>query len=108
MHFVEAKHSQPIVAILIGEMFDEWLDGLHISLESFSTTTMGSWVFNYVEALKASGVRPVIFCISTRVQTITRLPHYPTGSRLVIIPPPRVYRLLNFILHMICYLNVCS
>ena len=108
MQLAQASPSQPVVAILIGEMFDDWLDGLGISLESFYTTTMGSWVFNYVEALKASGVRSVIICISTKVQTITRLPHHPTGSQLVIIPPPKVYRLLNRILLMISYMQVSS
>lgn len=108
MHLLKTQHSQPVVAILIGEMFDEWLDGLRISLESFSTLTMGSWVFNYVEALQASGVQSVIVCISTRVATITRLTHSPTGARLVIIPPPRVYRLFHRILQMLCCSHACS
>jgi starch synthase len=89
---------EPVVGILVGDGFDEWLDGLGMSLNAFSQQMMGSWVFNYVEALQAVGVRSVLFCVSTRVTALTRLAHHQTGVTLVVLPTSRISRLVKWFL----------
>ena len=91
----EEKRSEPVVAILLGDDFDEWLDTLGMSLKDFSQNMIGSWVFNYVQALQVAGVRPVIYCISTQVSAPTRLIHYPTGGAMVVLPPSNIYQIVK-------------
>ncbi len=89
----DETRSIPAVAILLGDDFDEWLDALGMSLKNFSRNMIGSWAFNYAQALQAAGVRPVIYCISARVSAPTRLLHCPTTSTMVLLPPSRIYRI---------------
>jgi glycosyltransferase involved in cell wall biosynthesis len=89
----EKTQPGPVVGILLGDDFDEWLDTLGLSLNTFSRNLIGSWVFNYAQALQVVGVRPVIYCISSRVSIPTRFLHSPTGTRMVVLPPSRLYRL---------------
>ncbi|PWT70504.1 MAG: glycosyltransferase family 1 protein [Chloroflexi bacterium] len=91
----EGSRAQPVLGILLNEWFDGWLDTLGMSLDVFSHQMMGSWVFNYVEALHEVGVKAVIYCVSTQVTCPTRLHHSPTGATIVIVPPPRIYRVLR-------------
>src|SRR5262245_19073374 len=86
--------AQATIAILLDQSFDDWLSGLGVSLDEFIKLMMGSWVFNYVEALQKAGARPVLVCVSDHVTTMTRLTHAPTGAHMLVCPPTRVFRLL--------------
>lgn len=86
----EESRSQPVIGILIADAFDEWLKDLEISLDAFSNQMMGSWVFNYIQALQTVGVRPILFCVSAQVSTVTRLTHRPTGATIIVLPTPSI------------------
>lgn len=91
----EESRSQPIVGILIADAFDEWLEELGISLDAFSNQMMGSWVFNYIQALQTVGVRPILFCVSAKVSTLTRKTHRPTGAMIIVLPTPTISQQLK-------------
>jgi starch synthase len=87
--------SQPVIGILLDQSFDDWLGALHVSLNQFTRQMMGSWVFNYVQALQAVGVKPILFCVSEQVQSVTRLVHAPTGTQILVFPTSRIFRMLR-------------
>ena len=89
------KQSEPVIGILLDDSFDEWLNALGMSLDAFTSRMMGSWVFNYVEALQTAGVKPVLFCISTRVERPTRFTHLPTGAQILVLPPTEIFQRLR-------------
>lgn len=87
--------SQPVLGIVLDQSFDDWLSALNISLDAFVKEMRGSWVFNYIDALQSVGVKPVLFCVSSGVSSITRLTHAPTGVPIVVLPPTKVFRLIR-------------
>lgn len=91
----EERQAQPVVGILTVEVFDDWLDDLGVSLNAFTSQMMGSWMFNYMQALQMVRVKPVLYCVSTRVKTPTRFTHGPTGATITLLPPPGLYRLVR-------------
>jgi glycosyltransferase involved in cell wall biosynthesis len=81
----------PTIALLPwGDVFDDWLEPLGISLETFRDEMTGSWMFGYVEALHQAGVPSSIVCISKRVSEPFRTTHRPTGAPLWFLPGRRV------------------
>jgi glycosyltransferase involved in cell wall biosynthesis len=93
---VTATPDLPSVAILPwGLLVEDFLDRDGISLEAFSTEFVGSWVFGYAEALRRVGLRPVIVCVSGRVQSRFERHHRPSGATVVTLPAPRVYAALR-------------
>ena len=81
--------GRPTLAILPwGTVFEEYLDPLGISLEEFRTQVTDGWLFNYVRALDATGIRATIILVSTSVRTPLRSVHEPTGCGFVALPAP--------------------
>jgi glycosyltransferase involved in cell wall biosynthesis len=81
----------PTIAILPwGDVFDDWLEPLGISLETFRDEMTGSWMFGYVEALRQAGIPSSIVCVSRRVKEPFRTVHRPTGAPLWFLPGRRV------------------
>lgn len=88
-----APESTPTVAILPwGDVFEDWLDRLGVSLETFAESFTGSWMFGYADALRRAGVHTVLACVTQRVRKELRLTHEPTGSTLVLLPPAAAIR----------------
>ena len=80
--------TRPRVALLPwGDVFEDWLDPLGITPEVFRDELTGSWMFGYVDALRAAGVDTSIVCITTRVAAPERWTHRPTGATLHLLPP---------------------
>ncbi|MDQ4077909.1 MAG: glycosyltransferase family 4 protein [Chloroflexota bacterium] len=75
-----------------GNVFEDFLDPIGVSIEAFCNEMDGGWLFGYVEALRHVGVRSVIIIFSGRVASPTRLTHAPTGATVCILPAPKVYR----------------
>lgn len=93
-----SPHSlqQPAIALLPwGNVVEDFLDTLGVSLEDFCTEFRGSWMFGYVDALRQVGVRTVLICISARVTTPSRFIHGPTGATICVLPVPRSYRFIR-------------
>src|SRR5215468_441043 len=100
MHRRDAVSAQPghdaTVALLPwGNLLEDFLDTIGISLETFCTEFTGSWMFGYVDALRQVGVRTVLICISARVAAPFRCVHGPTGAAISVLPAPRLYRALQ-------------
>jgi len=86
---------QTIAIFLSLRTIEEWLDPLGISLQSFGKEMLGSWVFGYIKALHLAGVRTILFCISNRVDKVTRITHMPTGVIICVLPAPRFCKYLD-------------
>lgn len=84
--------TQPTIALLPwGDLIEDFLDSINVSLESFCTQMSGGWLFGYIEALKRAGVRTVVFCISNRVTLPERRVHQPTGATLCFLPASQLH-----------------
>lgn len=92
----EAVLSPRSIALLPwGFLFEDYLDPIGLSLETFCSKPSGGWLFGYADALREAGLEPVIFIVSARVQTPTRLTHMPSGVGIWVLPAPRLYRLIR-------------
>src|SRR5262249_14550683 len=87
--------SEFIVAILTYDCFDEWLEDIGVSMESFCQEMMGTWQFNYIQALQLAGISCVLFFTSSKVSSPARFIHKPTGAKICILPSSRVYKLIK-------------
>jgi glycosyltransferase involved in cell wall biosynthesis len=84
--------DQPTIALLPwGDLIEDFLDSINVSLESFCTEMTGGWLFGYIEALKRVGVQTVVFCISDRVTLPERRIHQPTGATLCFLPASQLH-----------------
>ena len=88
--------QRPAIALLPwGNVLEDFLDTIGVSLEVFCTEFRGSWMFGYVDALRRVGIRTVVICISARVSAPTRFTHGPTGATICVLPVPRTYRFIR-------------
>jgi starch synthase len=78
-----------------GNVLEDFLDTIGVSLETFCSDFEGSWMFGYVEALRRAGVRTVLICISGRVAKPSRFTHAATGATICVLPVPKLYRILR-------------
>jgi glycosyltransferase involved in cell wall biosynthesis len=83
---------RPRVALLPwGDVFEDWLDPLGVTPEQFRDEVTGSWMFGYVDSLRAAGVDTVLVCFTSRVAEPARWVHRPTGATLHLIPLGRAF-----------------
>ena len=88
--------DRPVVALLPwGDLIEDYLDPLGLSLDAFADDMTGGWLFGYVEALESAGWRVVLCCVSHTVRRPERRCHLPTGATLWVLPPSRLYRWLR-------------
>jgi glycosyltransferase involved in cell wall biosynthesis len=78
-----------------GDRFEDFHDRIGVTLEDLRGALSGTWLFNYVEALQAADVRPVLYFVSARVPDIVRFTHQPTGAAIRILPAPWLHRKLQ-------------
>lgn len=71
-----------------GDLIEDFLDSINVSLETFCKEMTESWLFGYIDALRLVGVRTVLFCISACVATPSRHIHFPTGATICVLPAP--------------------
>jgi starch synthase len=81
---------RPRVALLPwGDVIEDFLDPLGLSLSEFRDTVDGGWLFGYVEALQSAGVDSTVVCFSREVRSLERWRHRPTGGEMIVLPMPR-------------------
>jgi glycosyltransferase involved in cell wall biosynthesis len=91
---------EPTIALLSwGNVIEDFLDPLGVTLEDFCNEFRGSWMFGYIDALRSVGVRTVLVCMSTRVTVPSRFAHVPTGATICVLPAPKIYRAIRH--HMV-------
>ena len=87
---------RPTIALLPwGDVIEDFLDTIGISLERLRDEYTGGWLFGYVDALASAGVDTMLVCVSRQVREPVRWRHAPTGAELVLLPQPRAHRLLR-------------
>ena len=93
---VPLSASAPVVALLPwGDLIEDFLTTLGVSLEQFRDEMSGGWLFGYVDALARAGVTSVIVCVSAEVRRAQRWVHRPTGAALHVLPASAGYRALR-------------
>jgi glycosyltransferase involved in cell wall biosynthesis len=93
-----ANHAglAPRLALLPwGDLIEDFLDEIGVSLEDFCSKMTGGWLFGYVAALRLEGIRTTIFCFSARVDTTVRSVHEASGADVVVLRTPALYRRLR-------------
>jgi Glycosyltransferase len=87
---------QPKLALLPwGDLWDDFLDSIGVSIDEFRERFVGSWLFGYVEALRRVGVRTVVFCVSARVREPLGFTHGPSGATIRMLPATSAYRAIR-------------
>jgi hypothetical protein len=46
-----------------GDLIDDFLDSIGLTLEDYTQNLSGGWLFGYVDSLKLAGIDTVIFCV---------------------------------------------
>lgn len=89
--------TTPAVALLPagGEVWEDFLDTIGVSLERFCDEGPGGWMLGYIDALAAAGVRTVLVLFSARVAAPRRCRPTASGATIVVLPAPRAYRRLR-------------
>jgi glycosyltransferase involved in cell wall biosynthesis len=86
------ERADPTVALLPwGEIYEDYLDGIGVSLDEFCTEMSGGYLFGYVDALERVGVRTVLVLWSRDVSYPERRVHVPTGATVWALPPARAH-----------------
>ncbi|HEX5726025.1 MAG TPA: hypothetical protein VFX98_11205, partial [Longimicrobiaceae bacterium] len=53
---------EPVVALVdFSQLVEDYLDNLGVTLDGFLGEMAGGWMFGYIAALQAAGVRTVLF-----------------------------------------------
>jgi glycosyltransferase involved in cell wall biosynthesis len=92
----ESLGPSPMIALLPwGDLVEDFLDEIGVSLEDFSSKMTGGWLFGYVDALRLRGIRTCIFCFSDRVDDTVHKVHQATGAQFVLMRTPAAYRRLR-------------
>lgn len=78
-----------------GNLWEDFLDPLGISLEAFCQEGPGGWMLGYIAALQQVNIRTVLFLFSRQVDRPQRYTHSPTGTAFCILPAPKLYRAIH-------------
>ena len=78
-----------------GDLIEDFLDSIGVSLEGLRDDLSGGWLFGYVQALQGVGVQAELVCFSARVEEPTCWQHAPTGAPIWLLPASKGYRILR-------------
>jgi glycosyltransferase involved in cell wall biosynthesis len=70
------------------DRFEDFFDKIDVSFETFRDELASGWLFGYIEALQAAGVRVVLYYFSAQVDRPLHFVHRPTGAAVRILPTP--------------------
>jgi starch synthase len=86
------QKTEPTVALLPwGDVYEDYLDAIGVSLDEFCTKMSGGYLFGYVDSLERVGVRTVLVIWSRHVSGPERRVHLPTGARVWVLPPANAH-----------------
>ncbi|MEA5511021.1 glycosyltransferase family 4 protein [Crocosphaera sp. UHCC 0190] len=89
---MDKTRVQTLALVPWGNVIEDYLDSINISLETFCTEMTGGWLFGYIEALKCVGIQSILICISVEVTEPIRRLHPPTGAIIYLLPVGNIYR----------------
>jgi len=84
-----------IAMLLWGDVIEDFLDPIGLTLEDFRDHMTGGWAFGYIDALQRVGVETDLICFSARTPREYRWIHAPTGASLWVLRSPRLYGMLR-------------
>lgn len=88
--------KEPAIALLPwGDVWEDFLDSIGVSLETFCTEGPSGWMLGYIEALRLAGIRTVVILISARVNEPLHFQHAATGAKITVLPAPKSYRAIR-------------
>ncbi|MBA3557023.1 MAG: glycosyltransferase family 4 protein [Gemmatimonadaceae bacterium] len=76
-------------------LLEDFLDSIGVSFAEFRDEMTGGWMFGYIEALRAAGIRTVLFCVSARVRVPESHVHRLTGATIRVLPASRMYKAIR-------------
>jgi glycosyltransferase involved in cell wall biosynthesis len=83
-----------VALLLWGNVIEDFLDRIGLSLDDFCERVTGGWLFGYIEALRSAGWQSVLFLVSRGVKRPMRLRHIPSGTRICVLPAWRAYNVV--------------
>lgn len=85
--------DRPTVALVIagGEVWEDFLSTLGVSLDQFCRKGPGGWTLGYMDALMKAGFATVVYFFSGEVQEPVHYVQDGTGHRQTVLPVPRFY-----------------
>jgi starch synthase len=83
--------GRTVALLLWGNVIEDFLDRVGLSLDDFCQRMTGGWLFGYIQALRSAGWQSVLFLISRGVGAPTRLRHAPSGTRICVLPAWKAY-----------------
>ncbi|MGI8683281.1 MAG: glycosyltransferase family 4 protein [Mycobacteriales bacterium] len=81
-----------IALVMWGDLVEDFLDPIDVSMHTFVEEMTGGWLFGYVEALARVDVSTVVICVTARVSRPVRRVHRPTGATMWFLPASAAYR----------------
>lgn len=81
--------SRSVAIFPWGDVVEEFLEPIGLTLQDFVDSMSGGWLFGYVAALQSAGWRVVVVCASERIGRATRLVHRGTGAAVWAVPGRR-------------------
>ena len=78
-----------------GDLIEDFLEPIGVSLEGFRDHMTGGWAFGYVDALARVGVETDLICVTARTREPVVWRHGPTRAGLFLLPASRLYRTLR-------------
>lgn len=82
--------AAPVIAIFPwGDVIEEFLTPLGLTIEDFAGRMSGGWLFGYVAALQRAGWRPIIVAASEQVGETRCLRHEASGGAIWLVPGRR-------------------
>jgi glycosyltransferase involved in cell wall biosynthesis len=86
------KDRRGTVALLLwGNVIEDYLDRIGLSLDDFCERVTGGWLFGYIDALRSTGWQSILLLVSRGVEQPMRLRHIPSGTRICVLPAWRAY-----------------
>ena len=92
---IEPKAQKRLAILPWGDLIEDYLDTVGLSLEQMCREMAGGWLFGYVDALQRAGVECVLFVVTARLSQALSLRHEPTGMLVRALPCQPVYRRLR-------------
>jgi len=72
-----------------GDVIEEFLDPIGLTVGDFASQMTGGWLFGYVAAFQQADWRPIIIAASEKVRDTTRLDHAGSGAPIWLVPGRR-------------------
>jgi glycosyltransferase involved in cell wall biosynthesis len=83
--------ERTVALIPWGHVWEDFLDGIGVSLETFCKEGPGGWMLGYMHSLKLAGIRTVLVLISSRTSDVMRFKHEVTGATILVLPVSKSY-----------------